>query len=287
MPIRVHCWGGLGSQLFAYNLLLDISRRYPHRKSVLIIHSGGVTYREPEIQFLLEDHDFRFDDDFVPKSNPRTSKVRIRYTNRVRDFTKGLFQKFLVLSGFFGFCNTDLEFERMKPWVLSIRGHYTHRKVLPSNLEVIIRRAQAAGLESPKGPAQNKVIGVQYRLGDLLNISTKSPINAERIKERIQDIAKEYPDFKTEIYSDVNSTAKNLLGSFKNQEFVNAGAWNTICRLTCNHIFIGTNSKISEWVVIFRLSNNPKSLAFLPADFRLEVLKAISNPEECLNFYDL
>jgi hypothetical protein len=286
-PIRVHCWGGLGSQLFAYNLQLDIAKRFPRRKSVLIIHSSGVTFRQPEIQFLLNKNDFRFHDDFGSKSVGASDGDRISHTSLLRNLTKRSLRQLLVFLGFIGLCNNDVDFEKMKPWVVSIRGHYTHRKVSYSNLEIIERRAEEAGVDSPRKPNQNKIIGVHYRLGDLLTINTKSPVSPNRIRQRIQGVIQQYPNFKVEVYSDVSSTAESLLGSFEKLEFLQADAWSTICRLSGNQFFVGTNSKISEWVVIFRSSKDPNSISFLPADFRLEVLKAISNPQECVNLLEL
>jgi len=49
LPIRVHCWGGFGSQIFACVIAKRLASLFPARKIVLIFHSSGVTRRTLEI----------------------------------------------------------------------------------------------------------------------------------------------------------------------------------------------------------------------------------------------
>ena len=52
IPLRVHCWGGLGSQLYALAVAYDLQRKYPKRKIKLLLHTGGVTKRVSELDFI-------------------------------------------------------------------------------------------------------------------------------------------------------------------------------------------------------------------------------------------
>ena len=65
--ITIHCWGGYGSQLFAFALAIDIRSRFPKRKIQFRFHSGGVTQRGIEIINDSELNRFSLTNDF--KSN--------------------------------------------------------------------------------------------------------------------------------------------------------------------------------------------------------------------------
>ena len=66
MPsIKIHCWGGIGSQLFTLALALDLNKRYPKRPIKFIFHTGGVTRRSLEIDFLPEKFRYEVKDDFI------------------------------------------------------------------------------------------------------------------------------------------------------------------------------------------------------------------------------
>ena len=51
--LRVHSWGGFGSQLFAAHAILRIQKLFPYRRIKVIIHSSGVTKRTKEVDFSL------------------------------------------------------------------------------------------------------------------------------------------------------------------------------------------------------------------------------------------
>ena len=62
--IKVHCWGGFGSQLFALALCNELKTKFPTRKLILILHSSGVSKRVPEIQELLVFVPYKIRDDY-------------------------------------------------------------------------------------------------------------------------------------------------------------------------------------------------------------------------------
>ncbi len=45
-PSELHCWGGLGSQLYALSYLLELKSQKIDRDIVLIFHTGGVALRD-------------------------------------------------------------------------------------------------------------------------------------------------------------------------------------------------------------------------------------------------
>ena len=52
LTLRVHCWGGLGSQLFALAHAYELRRKFPNRKILLLLHTSGETERYSELGFL-------------------------------------------------------------------------------------------------------------------------------------------------------------------------------------------------------------------------------------------
>ena len=70
MKLRVHSWGGLGSQLFALSLIFDLVRKFPKKRIELIHHTAGVTRRLFELDFMLSPKiQLIVKDDFTIKSN--------------------------------------------------------------------------------------------------------------------------------------------------------------------------------------------------------------------------
>ena len=49
--LRVHSWGGFGSQLFTAYIILKVQNRYPGRRIKVVVHTSGVTRRFSEFNF--------------------------------------------------------------------------------------------------------------------------------------------------------------------------------------------------------------------------------------------
>ena len=61
-------WGGLGSQLFGVSLVHSLKKRFPNRSIITVLHSSGVTRRDPEIIKLFPELDFVISDDFIGRA---------------------------------------------------------------------------------------------------------------------------------------------------------------------------------------------------------------------------
>ena len=55
LNLKVHSWGGLGSQLFALSLIYDLKKKHPRIKVSLIHHTSGISERKFELESILED----------------------------------------------------------------------------------------------------------------------------------------------------------------------------------------------------------------------------------------
>jgi hypothetical protein len=117
-----------------------------------------------------------------------------------------------------------------------------------------------------------EAIGIHYRLGDLLDLSEKTFVKAARILKLIEN---DYIDSKFDwcvVFSDSPIKAKSLLHSLAQNfdlEIPEENTLSTIQKLSQYRNFIGTNSKISIWVVLFRDYLTISGTNYLPIDLRL------------------
>ena len=169
--VRIHSWGGLGSQLFAIALAKDFQAIFPKRSIVIVLHTGGVTRRLPEVVELFPDFDYQYQEDFQLKNNG-SQKI----SNQSKFDLRIHLKKVINLIGFLADCNDDSSTNRLFPWVLSIRGHYSYRSIHPNFLSQLAEHCQS--IEGVITTNLSKTCVVHYRLGDLLLISEKDPISA-------------------------------------------------------------------------------------------------------------
>ncbi len=276
--IEVHCWGGLGSQLFALALIHDLELRFPSRDSTLILHSSGVTKRAPEITSLPFARNFRVVDDFSSFSKSRGLTVR-------KSLIRLLLKRIASRCGLVASANTDLEYRKIKPWVKQIRGHYS-RRTIPTEfligLESFLNNRLDGASSGPSG------ITIHYRLGDLLSLAEKAPVNDDRLAAEIIRVQQNYPG-KISLFSDSVQTASQLLlkhgincditnSHLEGIDVINLGR--------VSRYFVGTSSKISYWTICLRrLRGNQLDASMPTSDIpNLSPLIGI-NATKLINYY--
>lgn len=260
---EIHIWGGLGSQLYGLALALDIRERMPSYRNKLVFHTSGVTERQLEIGTLLNQLGFEYVEklDFVSDhSDAEIASNRINLLVSIRRVVVYILRQSRIIAG----CNyrTDAKF-----WTTQIRGHYAYRKISKKTLGVLFD-----GLELGNNDANNKEltsrIVVHYRLGDLLLLEEKGEIALERLSSAI------FTELKN------NQQTKNLLVLTDSPEVCRTrfnsvildleslgvsttiSSESSIQTIVCGvkaESFIGTNSKISFWIIYFRDLINPSS----------------------------
>ena len=67
----IHCWGGLGSQLYAWAMAEMVQTKYPRRKIEIVFHSSGVTKRYSDLNFLRSVFNIKFRDDYISNSQSK------------------------------------------------------------------------------------------------------------------------------------------------------------------------------------------------------------------------
>jgi len=250
-PINIHCWGGFGSQLYALTLAFDLKERFSSREIKLCFHSGGVTHRSPEILSLIGDFSYEVINDFSK------SPINVSTIGRFRWVSRAAIAKFFVFTGLISRSDSDSEFRRIKPWVQTIRGHYSYRSQSKATIEKIFCASMF------HRDIDVEFLGVQYRLGDLTSLATKSPIDSYKIATLIKRIQK--PGYSVKVYSDTPSEARDRLLKHGIEGLpANKNSLDTVIELSQADYFVGTSSKISFWIAILRVVVQQKNNSFLP-----------------------
>jgi hypothetical protein len=270
--IRVHCWGGLGSQLFAWAMAEQLKIKFPSKDIQIILHNSGVTRRESAIGFLSNKFIITNVNDYaLPKNLGKSSSSK---NLKLRIFAKSVLDRL----GFVIYSSKLKTIAKVKPWTLVLRGHYAHDTVPVSILHSIIDQISThKELRFDKLKSAQGTLGIHYRLGDLLNLDDKTYVHPDTLGKFIVNNVKNYHQKDISVYSDDIAVAKDYLGRYlpQNVQFIDKEIWDTLTELTNQDLFIGTNSKISLWVALFRKSQDPNSYVALPRTMSKELDKIL------------
>lgn len=248
IPLRVHCWGGLGSQLYALATAHDLKLKYPKRRIKLVLHTGGVTKRVSELDFI-PNIDFRIIqvNDYRMEDKEYGNQVK---SNEVK--LKRFLIRFLYYFNFIISANSNLEFNKVRPWTVSTRGHYFNRTVSTSFYSYLLEYVKS----EEKQPNRSQFeIAIHYRMGDLLTLTNKSILPADKIIAAVKQAKKSHNDLKIYVYSDSPKIAKETLfnaGLTDEFEVSNRSTIDVIRECVHANYFIGTGSKVSLWIVNIR-----------------------------------
>ena len=268
-PLNIHAWGGLGSQLFALSLAFELKACFPKRSQVIILHTGGVTKRFPEIISLFPEFNYFEVDDFRQDHGGSESKT-IHLKRVIRKLTRSL----ALVTGLLAEENNGKK-GKVAPWTLSVRGHYLYRKVDEKFLTILYERLSSVVDLGEKDTFGGTI--VHYRLGDLIQLSDKSPIRPERILNALQSIGthkmltvlSDSPNLASELLND------NLHGlTFRALEL---STQSTLLAATQGEIFLGSSSKISYWVILLRIHNDNSSINFIPSGDSILIERILGN----------
>ena len=284
IPLRIHCWGGCGSQLFALALALDIHSRNPNRKLCIVFHSAGVTRRNLELRNVPNFLQIKTVNDFRQTTKPPT-------TNRnSRSIFLRLVKQFLKFTYFGLELGNNSQLNQIKPWTHSIRGHYSSRVIsrysVEKIMEIIFGTKVTGDLELPL----RNTAGLHYRLGDLLELASKTYIAPNRVRDIVLKVQNVNNVQQLDIYSDSSDKALDFLAILQNiveLKVVALEAAEVMWRLVHYQNFIGTNSKITIWVVLFRMNLKSEFMSFVPNELKtyLEINSANSKYKSHLVYY--
>lgn len=278
--IRVHIWGGLGSQLFAVVIVRRILQKYSGFKIELFIHRAGVTERKLEIPEL--------DRDIVTIREVSDFNPRINQDVRSRNFgpsawLRKIVRRQLLFLGFLSSVSNELEFRRLKPWLVSTRGHYSNISVSHDEALWIISYLfkKDLFLEEPK----IFTCSIHFRLGDLLTLKEKTPLHPNDLKMLLEQLDDGMPIIVlSDSPTDVTSSYLEAFIQQDNLHFMSLPTLQTVKTCMLSTLFIGTSSKISLWITIFRYALNPQNVSYMP-DFSRKQIETSIRKNSSVRFY--
>ena len=278
-PVRIHSWGGLGSQLFAIAIAEDFKSVSPNRSIKIVLHTGGVTRRIPEVVELFPEYEYEYQEDFHP-----TKKVTLESIPIDRYVLRNTFKKILSAVGFLAQCNDDHATKGLLPWVLSIRGHYSYRTINSTFMYRLAERCESMNDSKISKLSQSCI--VHYRLGDLMVINEKNPISTQSIVSEYLKVQKALKIKDLIVFSDSPSEARSRFSSLVSDEFLVLDSRTSL--VIANAIrakyFIGTSSKVSFWIaglrdVVYQSSSS------LPSDnFDQYIKSTLRNPKHLIPY---
>ena len=258
LTLKIHCWGGLGSQLLALNYYLRVQELYPRKRIILVLHTGGITARNSEIDFLSNKINLLKVDDYRAGSNDKQSHTTD--SNSIFNFVKASIKP---LANNFRFVITDdKKVLKVKFWTFSVRCTYTSNVLRKQD---IVHMAGILGIDS--NSSEQNFLGVHYRMGDLPTLKPSALVPLDSISKIINDLNKAGAVVDTvRIYSDSIVENSNLqLPKEIDSEWKSVDTLQTISELSKAQYFIGTSSKVSLWVAIFRWALNTAGDVYLPS----------------------
>jgi hypothetical protein len=260
--VKIHTWGGLGSQLYALALSIDLDKIVSNRDIQFVIHSSGVTRRAPEVEIYSDK--VKFKDDFST-----SSKVNFLTLNPFESVKKQI-KVTLIKLGVYAYCNSDNEVNSLRRWVLAIRGHYTNRTLSSATISKVYSRVKGSDFIFDSEFTTNS-LAIHYRLGDLETIGYKSPIKAERFIGLIKDVMSKNNIEKIYVYSDSPEIAiKKLKALSPSLNLIQRDLppIDSVLESSQTTFFIGSNSKLSIWITLFRAVQTQSKSSYLPMEMK-------------------
>jgi hypothetical protein len=258
--IRIHSWGGFGSQLNALGLAYNLSNKFPKRRIELIFRTGG------EHKAIYELNDLKLNEFEVTfkKIEDRIIRDVSPFHNTNLNVVKKFIKLNLIKFGLYATCESKSEFDSIKPWVLVVRGSYN---LLPTKEFISFLYKK---LDYRVGKLSASDVIVHYRLGDLMTLVTKSPINEEILFQQLNSAMKSRsiksctilssdPDYATLKFKELKSSMDISSRYATPMDVLKMGF--------ASKVFLGTNSKISMWVVFVRINQGLKN-NYLPASLK-------------------
>jgi len=274
--IPIHTWGGFGSQLFALALHIDLLRER-NLQTHLICHTSGITKRRAELAELCSSIPIEEIDDFTSSISPNNVSASKAKTTMRKIFDK---------TGIISESNTDKQYKDICSLVRQFRGHYSlrniqHQTLLQMNEVLDLNYSNNFIKIREMHDDQQDSLSLHYRLGDLLSAKEKTFVEPTRILNVIQSKFITNLPATLRLSSDSVDEATKLLSSVGGKRLdweTSAGnSLDVISQLQCAKTFIGTNSKLSLWIVLVRLHFSDSKANWLPSEMYNSVKKNLND----------
>lgn len=255
--LKIHCWGGLGSQLQALCYYLKIKDSHPKRKIALVLHTGGVTERKSEIDFLKSKVNIfpilDYSQHILILENSKLKKLN--FIHCTKKFIKYLLNSLRII------ISNDQDIVKILPWTYEVRSSYSNLEVNENEILFLWNL-----LNSNDFIQNDNSIGVHFRYGDLATKKSTSLIDFKVIAQIICNLKSNltspnsviiYSDSKLEMFANILDLEI---------EYKNIDTLQTIFELVHKRVFIGTNSKVTLWIILFRWALRVPCENYLPLE---------------------
>jgi hypothetical protein len=230
---------------------------FPGKRIILVLHTGGVTTRSSEIDFLSSEINLLKVDDYLASSNDEQLLNSI--SKSILSFIK-IYIKFLT--NYFGFIITDDDkVFQVRFWTYSVRCTFK---------STVLRKQDVAHLADILRIKSNSLgqnfLGVHYRMGDLPTVKPNALVPLNSIFTIVNELIIGGAVFdKVRIFSDSIVNNSNLqLPKEIDFDWQSVDTLQTIRELSKAKYFVGTGSKVSLWVAIFRWALDTPGDIYLP-----------------------
>jgi hypothetical protein len=284
-PLKIHTWGGLGSQLFAVALAFDAREKFPRRKIKIVLHTGGVTLRLPEVTDLFPGWDYEYVSDFEVSSIESAKKKNATVLQQFKRRFVARAKAVVISSRIIVNCNDDLEYSHLRFWTLACRGHYSYRYVNLNFYELLESALQ--NCRSIENQEFGDCLTIHYRLGDLLTLDRKNPVSASSIFSESTKLLSVSKFDSLVVLSDSPEVARDVF-SRNTLKKLFAPSFNTIEVMSCaisSIYFLGTSSKVSFWIAAIR-SSKLKIHSSLPKSNRTQMKYMLGSETELIHYYE-
>ncbi len=263
--IRVHTWGGYGSQLFTAHLLLKLKQSFPGRRIRAVNHTSGGTRRVTEFDFdsiginVIQSEDFE-----IQRQSRDELGIPIKHSQNLKGCLRSYAIQILKKLKFVVDANNDKSYAKIRPWTIAIRGHYTNLILQREVVEELYR--SIVGPQTHSVMHTSKIV-IHYRLGDLLSLKQKSPVNPEKIDAILSSVFSEShtPLLLTDSSSSEFSTFVSETKFLKECQACTLNPKSTLLKCVEADVLIGSNAKLSLWAAIFRQFMLQK-ISYLPKE---------------------
>lgn len=266
-PVTVHSWGGLGSQLFAVVFALDLKSINPQKKIIICHHSSGVTRRDLDLPPSLDSSGIRtkFIDDFQQFSNATEKDSTTNPRTGIKMDSIPVRHLKSILDGLGVVVSTDPPDSSIRPWTIQVRSSYSNRRISKESLSKLISLffVDHSSLEA------NDSCMVHLRMGDLITLSTKAPLDRNRVVGAIRNAVGTNPLLQMRIASDSPELISTILRDNKilqDYEIYSGTAIATLIALSTSKVMIASASKLSIWGILLGIELNIQRTVYIPQE---------------------
>jgi hypothetical protein len=233
------------------------------RKIRLIFHSSGVTRRELELKKTEIPFEVSVVDDFKDYSPTRNATGFQSLKLLLKKAARAILEKVGLLAEL----DNENDLRRIPKHLLSVRGHYSEisvgRRAVQKIWSLLFHNLPLV--------EQMGVCAVHLRLGDLLILEEKSPVDPNSLWAAMRAIESISPQVKFRVFSDSNATeVSNFLKLLEVEidfEYCHANSRQVVWESTASEYFIGTTSKLSVWISLFRQLFWSGESSYMPRQF--------------------